>query len=62
MAENNENRNAEEELYERVCQLEECILEDKPVGAAREMTKKDYIIAAAVTAVFLVIVIGGAFL
>ena len=62
MQENHDIKSTDKELYDRVCYLEECIMEDKPVGAAREMTKKDYIVAAAVTAVFLAAVIGGAFL
>ena len=49
-------------LEERVAHLEECMLTDKPVGAAEPMTKRDYIIAGALTAAFLLLVIGGAFL
>ncbi len=52
----------EKELEERINYLEKCILEDKPVGAARQMTKKDYITAGIITALFFVLVIGGAFL
>ena len=52
----------EQELEKRVEHLEECILGNKPVGAARQMTGRDYIIAGAVTAAFLLMVIGGAFL
>lgn len=50
------------ELEERVAHLEKCILEDKPVGAAKEMTRRDYIVAGVITAVFFLLVVGGAFL
>ncbi|MDE6849336.1 MAG: hypothetical protein K2J44_08335, partial [Ruminococcus sp.] len=52
----------EKELEKRIDYLEECILEEKPVGATRQMTKTDYITAGIITAVFFIIVIGGAFL
>lgn len=52
----------EKELEKRIDYLEKCILEDKPAGAARQMTKTDYITAGIITAVFLILVIGGAFI
>lgn len=52
----------EKELQKRIDYLEECILENKPVGSAKQMTKADYITAGIITVVFFIIVIGGAFL
>ncbi len=52
----------EKELEKRIDYLEKCILENKPVDIAVQMTKKDYITAGIITAVFFILVIGGAFL